>query len=62
MPESDEPVKPYRYKGKFESTTTIETVADMDKDALQAYIKTILGADQEKARTSKATSKQTEFS
>jgi len=62
MPESEDSVKPYSYVRKFESTSTTVQASDMDKDALQAYIKEILGAGQESASAPKPKSKKTNVS
>lgn len=43
MSNAEEEVTPYRYKGKFEADAKTVTVGEMDKDALQAYIRKILG-------------------
>ena len=57
MSETDNELKPYRYMRRFDGATKSTPVAEMDKDALQAYIKKILAPGDGKAGASEITSK-----
>ncbi len=43
LPEPEDDTKPYRYNRSFKGVTVTLPAAEMDKDALQAYIKSLLG-------------------
>jgi hypothetical protein len=51
MPETKEEPKPYRYNRSFKSATVTQPPPEADKEAMEAYIKRVLGIGDLKVET-----------